>query len=61
MLRKFFQDKATLGSEDGAADRNLDTRHQNCISVIRKVDEKTFSTSGLDGNLGIWPHSAVRI
>jgi len=59
--KKFFQDKATLGSEDGAADRNLDTRHQNCISVIRRIDNKTFSTSGLDGNLAIWPHSSVRI
>jgi len=59
--KQFFQDKATLGSEDGAADRNLDTRHQNCISVIRKIDEKTFSTTGLDGNVGIWPHSAVKL
>jgi actin related protein 2/3 complex subunit 1A/1B len=59
--KKFFQDKATLGSEDAAADRMLDTRHQNCISVIRRVDDKTFSTTGLDGNLGIWPHAAVRI
>jgi len=59
--KKFFQDKATLGSEEGGADRILDTRHQNCISVIRKVDEKTFSTTGLDGNLGIWPFAALKL
>jgi len=57
--KKFFQDKATLGSEDGGADRVLDTQHQNCISVIRRVDDKSFSTTGLDGNLAIWPFSAV--
>jgi len=59
--KKFFQDKATLGSEEGGADRILDTRHQNCISVIRKIDDKTFSTTGLDGNLGIWPHAALKL
>jgi actin related protein 2/3 complex subunit 1A/1B len=59
--KKFFQDKATLGSEDGGADRVLDTRHQNCISVIRLLDAKTLSTSGLDGNIGIWPFSAIKL
>jgi len=59
--KKFFQDKATLGAEDGAADRLLDTQHQNCISVIRRMDATNFSTSGLDGNLAIWPFAALGI
>jgi len=56
--KKFFQDKASLGSEEGGADRELDTYHQNSISVLRKMDEKTYSTSGLDGNLAVWPVAA---
>jgi len=57
--KKMWQDKATLGSEEGGSDRALDTQHQNCISVIRKLDQSTFSTTGLDGNLGIWPFAAI--
>eukprot|EP01123_Difflugia_compressa_P013116 TRINITY_DN58_c0_g1_i1.p1 TRINITY_DN58_c0_g1~~TRINITY_DN58_c0_g1_i1.p1 ORF type:complete len:359 (+),score=89.72 TRINITY_DN58_c0_g1_i1:108-1184(+) len=57
--KKFFQDKATLGSEEGAADRELDTVHQNCISVVRKLDATTLSTSGYDGNLVLWPLSSL--
>lgn len=57
--KTFFQDKATLGSEEGAADRNLDTQHQNAITVIHRLDQNSFSTSGLDGNLAVWPYSAV--
>uniref|UniRef100_A0A6B2L7U9 Actin-related protein 2/3 complex subunit n=1 Tax=Arcella intermedia TaxID=1963864 RepID=A0A6B2L7U9_9EUKA len=56
--KKFFQDKAALGSEEGGADRDLDTHHQNCITVVRKLDDSTYSTTGLDGNLAIWPAAA---
>jgi len=59
--KKFFQDKATLGAEDGASDRLLDTQHQNAISVIRRMNPTNFSTTGLDGNLAIWPFSALGI
>jgi len=59
--KKFFQDKATLGAEDGGADRVLDTQHQNSISVIRRVNATSFSTTGLDGNLAIWPFAALSL
>jgi len=59
--KKFFQDKATLGAEDGGADRMLDTQHQNSISVIRRINATSFSTTGLDGNLAIWPFAALSL
>jgi len=56
--KKFFQDKATHGEGD-TADRMLETQHQNCISVIRRLDATHFSTTGLDGNLGVWSYSSL--
>jgi len=59
--KKFFQDKATLGADDAGADRMLDTQHQNCISVIRRMDATHFSTTGLDGNLAVWSYASFGI
>jgi len=55
-----FQNMAKLGAES-AGDRTLDTRHQNCVSIIRAVDNKTLSTSGLDGNLIVWPYPSLQL
>ncbi|XP_066590704.1 actin-related protein 2/3 complex subunit 1A-A [Prorops nasuta] len=35
-------------------DNVIDSIHQNTINCIRKVSEKEFSTSGLDGQLVVW-------
>jgi len=51
--------RTNLGSESAGQDTKLETQHQNCVTVIRLVDNKTFSTSGNDGNLGIWPFASV--
>jgi len=51
--------RTNLGSESAGQDTKLDTQHQNCVSVIRRVDNNTFSTTGIDGNLGMWPLGAV--
>jgi len=56
-----FQNMAKLGAADGAGDRSLDTRHQNCVSIIESIDAKTLSTSGLDGNLIVWPYSSLQL
>jgi len=56
-----FQNMAKLGSADAAGDRTLDTRHQNCVSIIRIIDNKTLSTSGLDGNLIVWPFPSLQL
>lgn len=54
-----WQNRDKLGAADGAKDQSLDTQHQNCITVIKpfasaggKVTQ--FSTSGLDGSIGVW-------
>lgn len=53
--------RTNLGSESAGQDTKLDTQHQNCISVLRRVDNNTFSTTGLDGNIGMWPLGAVGV
>jgi len=57
--KNMWQNRAKMGAADAGGDKQLDTKHQNCITVIRQVDNKSFSTSGLDGLLVVWPHSAV--
>jgi len=50
---KMFQnkvDKGTTSTESTA----LTTKHQNCITTICKVGGG-YSTTGLDGNLALWP------
>jgi len=54
-----FQAMAKMGSAEAGQDKTLDTKHQNCISVIRAVDAKTFATTGLDGNVALWPFASV--
>jgi len=56
-----WQARTNLGSESAGQDTKLDTQHQNCVSVIRRVDNGSFSTTGNDGNIGLWPLSAVGI
>jgi actin related protein 2/3 complex subunit 1A/1B len=57
--KNMWQNRAKMGAADAGSDRQLDTRHQNCITVIRQVDAKTFSTSGLDGLLIMWAYGSV--
>jgi actin related protein 2/3 complex subunit 1A/1B len=45
---------AKTSMADGGADRELPTKHQNCITCIRHLGGNTFSTTGLDGNICIW-------
>jgi len=52
--RSFFQNKSNMGSETANEDQVLPTRHQNAISVVKRLDANTLSTSGLDGNLVVW-------
>jgi len=57
--KNLWQNRAKMGSAEGGADRKLDTKHQNCITVIRQVDAKSLSTSGLDGLLILWPYASL--
>jgi len=59
--KKMWENRANMGAADAGGDKTLDTKHQNCISVIRALDANTFSTTGLDGNLCIWPHAAIKL
>jgi actin related protein 2/3 complex subunit 1A/1B len=52
--RSFFQNKSTMGSETATDDQALPTRHQNAISVVKRLDANTLSTTGLDGNIVVW-------
>jgi len=54
-----WQARTNLGSESAGQDTKLETQHQNCVSVVRRVDNGSFSTTGNDGNIGIWPLAAV--
>jgi len=54
-----WQARTNLGSETAGQDTKLDTRHQNCVTVIRRLDNASFSTSGTDGNIIVWPIAAV--
>jgi actin related protein 2/3 complex subunit 1A/1B len=52
--RSFFVNKTSMGSETATDDQVLHTRHQNAISVIKRLDNNTMTTSGVDGNLVVW-------
>eukprot|EP01129_Flabellula_baltica_P001320 TRINITY_DN11207_c0_g1_i1.p1 TRINITY_DN11207_c0_g1~~TRINITY_DN11207_c0_g1_i1.p1 ORF type:complete len:363 (+),score=72.94 TRINITY_DN11207_c0_g1_i1:57-1145(+) len=51
--RAMFENMVDKGQNENA-DVELDSRHQNSISVIRNRNDGTFSTSGLDGNVVVW-------
>jgi actin related protein 2/3 complex subunit 1A/1B len=49
---------------DGSQDRELGTKHQNCVTCIRPVAGApnavtSFSTTGLDGNIIMWQTKAL--
>jgi len=49
---------------DGSQDRELGTKHQNCVTCIRPVAGApnavtSFSTTGLDGNIIVWQTKAL--
>jgi len=52
-VRDLWKNK-TQTNQDTNTDQELPTRHQNSISVLRRVDNNTLSTSGLDGNIVLW-------
>jgi actin related protein 2/3 complex subunit 1A/1B len=45
--------RTQMGQEE-TTDQELATRHQNCISVVKRIDDNTLSTTGLDGNIVLW-------
>jgi len=53
MQEKKFEDLANRGEEDTESPE-LNSRHQNSISVLANVKEGVFSSSGLDGNVVVW-------
>jgi len=60
--KAMWQDKTNKGTTDSAdTATNLTTKHQNQIVEIRRINPTMFSTVGIDGNLGVWPHAAVKI
>lgn len=60
--RNMWKDRTDKGTTDaGATESTLHTKHQNCIVQILPINNTMFSTVGLDGNLGVWPHAAVKL
>jgi len=53
-VRDLWKNRTQNNQEDTGTDQELPTRHQNSISVVRLLDNKTLSTSGLDGNIVVW-------
>jgi len=53
-VRDVWKNRTQNNQEDTNTDQELPTRHQNCISVVRKTDNNTLSTTGLDGNIVVW-------
>src|SRR5690606_22365683 len=51
---KMFQNKVDKGTTSTES-TSLPTKHQNCITTICKL-ANGYSTSGLDGNLIVWPN-----
>jgi len=52
--RDKWVERTQMGSEGASQEQTLPTRHQNCISVVKKLDNNTLSTTGLDGNIVVW-------
>jgi len=53
-VRDIWKNRAQMGAENADEDQILPTRHQNCISVVRRIDDNTLSTTGYDGNIVLW-------
>jgi len=53
-VANMWKNRTQMGTENASDDQELPTRHQNCISVLRKMDNNTLSTTGLDGNIVVW-------
>jgi len=55
--------KAKTTMADGGGDRELTTKHQNCITCLKPFSNgpnyTAFSTTGLDGNIVIWQTKAL--
>jgi actin related protein 2/3 complex subunit 1A/1B len=54
-----WQNRDKLGAADGDKDQNVDTKHQNCVTTLQifkgtAAKVAAFSTSGLDGSVGVW-------
>jgi actin related protein 2/3 complex subunit 1A/1B len=54
-----WQNMDKKGAVGDATETQVDTKHQNCITVVRPFSGpannlKQFSTSGLDGNVIVW-------
>jgi actin related protein 2/3 complex subunit 1A/1B len=54
-----WQNMDKKGAVGEATETQVDTKHQNCITVVRPFSGpatalKQFSTSGLDGNVIVW-------
>jgi len=60
--RNVWKDRTDKGTtEQTSTETSLNTKHQNCVVQIRPINATMFSTIGLDGNLGVWPHAAVKL
>jgi len=60
--KAMWQDKTSKGTTDAAeTSTTLPTKHQNHIVEIRRINPTMFSTIGIDGALGVWPHAAVKL
>jgi len=51
--RKQWENRTQMGQEE-AVDVEVPTRHQNTITVLKRLDQNTLSTTGLDGNIVVW-------
>jgi len=55
--RKMWEDRTARGEEETDS-AELNSRHQNAISVLANVKDGVLSSSGLDGNVIVWSLSA---
>jgi len=53
-VRDLWKNRTQMGAENADEDQELPTKHQNCISVVRRVDDHLLSTTGYDGNIVLW-------
>jgi len=51
--------RTNLGAEGAGQDTKVETQHQNSVTVIRRLDNNTIVTTGIDGNIVLWPLAAV--
>jgi len=53
-VRDLWKNRTQNNQEDTGSDQALPTRHQNAISVLRRIDNNLLSTTGLDGHIVVW-------